>query len=234
MARTPRNGVPSSSSRRQQRETTTVSIGNERDEAQKTLLESYMILASELKSRLLKSQDEKDTLIQTHRQELSDVRDSWARSQLRVEESKQTIRTLTKERDELKEGFEVLLQNVEVCNNFSSWPFPRIHLPSVLPESIPPIPSITTTAISTPASGFENRTLIYRLTQERDEARSERDLLVKESAAKFSMLEAQLALLHVRPNSRKYNHYNSAVTTRLESYSIMQRRTERFRWILRS
>ncbi|KAG7092864.1 hypothetical protein E1B28_009177 [Marasmius oreades] len=182
MARTPRNRARSSSTQREP--------ATEREEAQTTLLESYMILASELKSRLLKTQDEKDSLIQTHAQELSDARESWERLQLRFERSKQTIRTLTKERDELKESFGVLLQKVEVCNNFSSWPFPKIHLSSILPEPILPAP--TTTRI--PTTGFDSAALISRLTQERDEARSEGELVMRESAAKFSMLEAQLAL----------------------------------------
>ncbi|EEB96673.1 hypothetical protein MPER_04152 [Moniliophthora perniciosa FA553] len=36
--------------------------------------------------------------------------------------------------------------------------------------------------------------IIIKLTRERDEARMERDLVIKESVAKLSMLEAQLAL----------------------------------------
>ncbi|KAL0570376.1 hypothetical protein V5O48_011591 [Marasmius crinis-equi] len=190
MARTPRNHASSSTTTsRQPRERE--SVETEREE--NALLESYIVLANQLKTRLLHTQDEKNLLAQQHTQELSDAREAWERLQLRYERSKQVIRTVKKERDDLKESFEILLQKVEVCNNFSSWPFPRIQLSSVLPEAR--LETATTTPASTEtSSNLYNASIISRLTHERDEARTERDLVIRESAAKFSMLEAQLAL----------------------------------------
>ena len=77
---------------------------------QRTLLESYMVLAAQLKAKLLETQDEKNLLAQKHVRELSDARDAWERLQFRYERSRQEVRMVKKERDELKEGFEILLQ----------------------------------------------------------------------------------------------------------------------------
>ncbi|KAL0059485.1 hypothetical protein AAF712_013771, partial [Marasmius tenuissimus] len=151
-----------------------------------------MVLTAQLKARLLDTQDEKNLLAQKHAREISDARDAWEQLKLRYERSKQEVRMVKKERDELKEGFEILLQKVEVCNNFSSWPFPRIHLSSVVAEAVMPQRATPTPEI--PAIHAYTPSMISRLTTQRDDALAERDLLVRDSAAKLSMLEAQLAL----------------------------------------
>ncbi|KAK1231601.1 hypothetical protein PQX77_005279 [Marasmius sp. AFHP31] len=191
MARTPRNHVhvsSNSSTSRHAREWELGEIDAEREE--RTLLESYMVLTAQLKARLLDTQDEKNLLAQKHAREISDARDAWEQLKLRYERSKQEVRMMKKERDELKEGFEILLQ--KGTSSGSIFTLFEIYLSSAvaeaaLPQRMSPTPEMPTIQAYAPS-------IISQLTTQRDDALAERDLLVRESAAKFSMLEAQLAL----------------------------------------
>ncbi|KAK7040864.1 hypothetical protein VNI00_009460 [Paramarasmius palmivorus] len=100
--------------------------------------------------------------------------------------SKQVVRSLRKERDDLQEAFDVLLQKVEVCNNYTSWPFPRIHMANGAAPALSFDPVDTASQQRTPGiqqntEAAYNSSMIATLRRERDEARTERDLVVNES-----------------------------------------------------
>ncbi|ESK91376.1 hypothetical protein Moror_2723 [Moniliophthora roreri MCA 2997] len=158
----------------------------------KSKLEAYEILTSQLKNRLLYTQDALQSTHSSHLQELALEKEANERLQLRYDRSKQILRTLRKEKDDLKEAFDVLLQKVEVCNNYASWPFPRIHM-AVPASSLDPIEEQRPQHNIDHEAAYSSAMMI-KLTRERDEARTERDFVIKESVAKLSMLEAQLAL----------------------------------------